>query len=231
MNGIGKVYTTRIQKPHFSGLGVYDPNKVFTKPDENGKVYVDDVLSSICKADEVPPKDYVVIGGKTYKIVTIGSQTWLAENLEYLDDNIVLGNDDVSSTVAQANWFANNQSSSYGLLYNYTAVKYIEDNKSTICPGWHVPTENELKVIADLGYTAVRDDSWTNYPGDNSSGFTLKAAGQFTGTFSNKGLSTGLLSISTMGNLARRLNSVNLTNEISSTTKTVQLSLRLIKDS
>lgn len=230
MNGIGKVYTTRIQKPHFSGLGVYDPNKVFTKPDENGKVYVDDVLSSICKADEVQPKDYVVIGGKKYKIITIGSQTWLAENLEYLDDNIILGNSEVSSTVAQANWYLDTQSNSYGLLYNYTAVKYIEDNKSTICPGWHVPTENELKAIADLGYTAVRDDSWNNYPGDNSSGFTLKAAGQFTGSFSNKGLSTGLLSISTAGDLVRRLNSVNLINEMSSTTKTAQLSLRLIKD-
>lgn len=177
------------------------------------------------------PQDYVIIGGKSYRTVKIGSQTWLAENLEYLDENIVLGNGDVSSTVAQANWYNNDQSTSYGLLYNYTAVKYIEDNKATICPGWHVPTEAELKVIADLGYTAVRDDTWNNYPGDNSSGFTLKAAGQFTGSFSNKGLSTGLLSITTAGDLVRRLNSVNLINEMSSTTKTGQLSLRLIKDS
>ena len=176
-------------------------------------------------------KQKVRIGDKFYKLVQIGDQIWLAENLEYLDDNIVLGNSEVSSTVAQANWYNNNKSSSYGLLYNYTAVKYIEDNKSTICPGWHVPTEAELKVIADLGYTAIRDNSWNNYPGDNSSGFTLKAAGQFDGSFSNKGLSTGLLSISTAGDLARRLNSVNLINEISSATKTVQLSLRLIKDS
>ena len=176
-------------------------------------------------------KQKVRIGDKFYKCVQIGSQIWLAENLEYLDDNIVLGNSEVSSTVAQANWYTNEQINSYGLLYNYTAVKYIEDNKSTICPGWHVPTEAELKVIADLGYTAIRDNSWNNYPGDNSSGFTLKAAGQFNGTFSNKGLSTGLLSITTGGDLVRRLNSVNLINEISSTTKTIQLSLRLIKDS
>lgn len=176
-------------------------------------------------------KQKVRIGDKFYKFVQVGEYVWLAENLEYLDENIVLGNSEVSSTVAQANWYENDPSKSYGLLYNYTAVKYIEDNKSTICPGWHVPTEAELKVIADLGYTAIRDDSWTNYPGDNSSGFTLKAAGQFNGSFSNKGLSTGLLSISTAGDLARRLNSVNQINEISSATKTVQLSLRLIKDS
>jgi len=176
-------------------------------------------------------KQKVRIGDKFYKCVKIGDQIWLAENLEYLDDNIVLGNSEVSSTVAQANWYSNEQTNSYGLLYNYTAVKYIEDNKSTICPGWHVPTEAELKVIADLGYTAIRDNSWNNYPGDNSSGFNLKAAGQFNGLFSNKGLSSGLLSITTGGDLVRRLNSVNLINEISFTTKTIQLSLRLIKDS
>lgn len=176
-------------------------------------------------------KQKVRIGDKYYKCVKIGDQIWLAENLEYLDDNIVLGNSEVSSTVAQANWYNNNKSSSYGLLYNYTAVKYIEDHKSTICPGWHVPTEAELRVIADLGYTAIRDDSWTNYPGDNSSGFTLKAAGKFDGSFANKGLSTGLLSISAIDNLVRRLNSVNLINEISYTYQTAQLSLRLIKDS
>lgn len=173
----------------------------------------------------------VEIGGRKYKTVKIGNQIWLAENLEYLDDNIVLGNSEVSSTVAQANWYNNDKSSSYGLLYNYTAVKYIEEHKSTICPGWHVPTEAELKVIADLGYTAIRDNLWNNYPGDNSSRFTLKAAGLFEGSFSNRGLGTGLLSISTAGNLARRLNSVNQINEITSTTKTIQLSLRLIKDS
>lgn len=228
--GIGEVYTTRIQKQNFCGLGVYDPTKVFTKPDENGKVYVDGVLSTICKADEVP-KDYVVIGGKEYKTVKIGNQTWLAENLEYIDDNITLGSSSVSSTVAQANWYSNKESNSYGLLYNYLAVKYIDDNKSTICPGWHVPTAAEMQSIADLGWEATRDDTWTNYPGNNSSGFSLKAAGQFTNSFDNKGIGTGLYTITpTSETGARRMNSVNKLHQMSNVGRTTQLSLRLIKD-
>ena len=57
MNGIGEVYTERRQYPHFSGLGVYDPNKVFYTDDENGKVKVDGVLSKIVRtAEEMKPK-------------------------------------------------------------------------------------------------------------------------------------------------------------------------------
>lgn len=65
--GIGKVYTTRIQNPHFSGLGVYDPEKVFFTDDENGKVIVDDVPSTITKTPQPKqPKDYLLLGGEEY---------------------------------------------------------------------------------------------------------------------------------------------------------------------
>lgn len=229
MNGIGEVFTYRKQGLNV-GNGVIDPSKVFYVEDPNGKIIVDGVRSTITREHTDP--NTVVIGGKVYHTVTIGSRTWLVENLEYSDANIVVGNTEVSDTTPQANWFDNTQTNSYGLLYNYAAVSYIEENKASICPGWHVPTESELAELVTPGYEAIRSDStWTNFPGDNSTGFSLLAAGQFTGSgFSNKGLSTGLLSISKSGALARRLNSVNRIHEISSTTTTSQLSLRLVKD-
>lgn len=82
--GIGEVYTTRIQKPHFSGLGVYDPNKVFYTEDENGKVKVDGVLSKIVKnAEEMKPKDYITLGGKDYHFVKWNGLLVLTEDLTW----------------------------------------------------------------------------------------------------------------------------------------------------
>ena len=52
MNGIGQVYTYRKQNTVNHGYGYYDPTKVFTKFDENGKVNVDGTLCSICKQEE-----------------------------------------------------------------------------------------------------------------------------------------------------------------------------------
>ena len=84
MNGIGEVYTERKQYPHFSGLGVYDPNKVFYTDDENGKVKVDGVLSKIVRtAEEMKPKDYITLGGKDYHFVEWNGLLVLSEDLTW----------------------------------------------------------------------------------------------------------------------------------------------------
>ena len=82
--GIGEVYTTKIQKPHFSGLGVYDPNKVFYKEDENGKVKIDDKLSTIVtSAEEATPITYITLGGKKYNFVEWNGLLVLTEDLTW----------------------------------------------------------------------------------------------------------------------------------------------------
>ena len=82
--GIGEVYTTRIQHPHFSGLGVYDTEKVFYTDDENGKVKVDGVLSKIVRtAEEMKPKDYITLGGKDYHFVEWNGLLVLTEDLTW----------------------------------------------------------------------------------------------------------------------------------------------------
>ena len=106
----------------------------------------------------VPPQTYVTIGGRQYKTVTIGNQEWLAENLDYKfaysGSTLPIGRSDAPKTPAA--WYYDNYEATYGiegtykcgLLYNWYAAKYLNDNKSTLLPsGWHVPTNDEWDVL------------------------------------------------------------------------------------
>lgn len=226
MNRLGEVYTFRKQEKVNKGFGVIDPNKVFYVEDQNGKIIIDGKRCKI--VTEKPVVDYTIIGGKKYHFITINNKTWLLENLEYADENITLGATGTSSTIPRANYYNNDPNDSYGLLYNYAAVKYIDDNRNTICPGWRVPTGDELAEIQSLGTAAIRSTEWN---GTNDSGFSLLPAGQYTGSFEHKGASTGLYSTTLGTSTVKRLNSFGAsTTEMSWVAKTTQISLRLIKD-
>ena len=64
--------------------------------------------------------------GKTYKTVTIGNQTWMAENLDYKEES--------SQCYDQK----------YGRLY------YWEKAKEVCPPGWHLPSSAEWMTLANF---------------------------------------------------------------------------------
>ncbi len=87
--------------------------------------------------------------GNTYNTVTIGSQTWMKENLKTtkLRDGTSLPNvTDINTwinlTTPAYCWYNNDPGSYksvYGALYNWYSV-----NTALLCPsGWHVPTDAE----------------------------------------------------------------------------------------
>jgi len=116
--------------------------------------------------------------GKVYKTVTIGSQTWMAENLAYKANSTCLA-------------YMNNQSNAaiYGYLYNWETSKKV-------CPlGWHLPSDSEwTALITFLGGESEAGNKmkeagtthWTspNTDANNSSGFNALPGGtRFVNSF------------------------------------------------
>ena len=106
--------------------------------------------------------------GQTYKTVTIGTQTWMAQNLNYAYTDVPYkhGNYTSDSTSWCYNDDANN-CSKYGRLYTWAAAMDSVGTLSTngkgcgfgttcsptypvrgICPeGWHLPTKAEFETL------------------------------------------------------------------------------------
>jgi uncharacterized protein (TIGR02145 family) len=113
-----------------------------------------------------------------YKIVQIGTQLWMAENLNFEI------NDQVDS------WCYNNNSSlcdQFGRLYKWTIAMSDQGNGNDICPnGWHVPTLDEWSALK----TFVGTDGGNKLKSTNSIYFN----GEGTDTYGFNGLGSGFYS-------------------------------------
>ena len=102
----------------------------------------------------IPVEDHVMIDGRSYPVVKIGSQLWMAENLDYKWTGLTIGADESEPTTPCA-WYYDNDEETYGvdgnrygLLYNWYAYKYLDDNRSTMLPdGWRVPSIEDLEEL------------------------------------------------------------------------------------
>ena len=90
---------------------------------------------------------YDNIGGKNYPYVKIGSLYWLAENLDYLGDNIplkTLAQWQKNGNVIQAAYYNDDldfaHANKLGLLYDYGAVLQLRNEDLN---GWRVPNKND----------------------------------------------------------------------------------------
>jgi uncharacterized protein (TIGR02145 family) len=116
-----------------------------------------------------------------YNTVTIGDQTWMAENLRAVNFNdgtpipLVTENSTWGTATTSAYCWYNNDGATYknqyGAIYNWYAVK-----TGKLCPvGWHVPSGQDWTVLEqNLGNDA---GSKLYAYGLNSTGFTASHAG------------------------------------------------------
>lgn len=136
--------------------------------------------------------------GNVYKIVAIGTQWWMAENLKVTQ----FANGDPIPHLTNATEWANteegaycyygnrtNFADSYGNLYNW----YTVEDERGLCPsGWHVATDADwITMEMFLGMSAEEAERMTawrgtdegsklkdeSFEGNNSSGFTALATG------------------------------------------------------
>ena len=121
--------------------------------------------------------------GNVYKTVTIGTQTWMAENLRtttYNDGTSIpnITDKDEWAVLTKGGYCNYNNATStdtiatYGRLYNWYAV-----NTGKLAPeGWHVPTDGEWKELEMyLGMSQSEADD-TGYRGTDEGG-KLKETG------------------------------------------------------
>jgi uncharacterized protein (TIGR02145 family) len=125
--------------------------------------------------------DLLDIEGNTYKVVTIGTQVWMAENLRTAKYN---DNTDIPLVEASASWnsslttpahcWYNNDKatygSTYGAIYNWYAVE-----TGKLCPsGWHVPTDTEFTALINYltanGFSGTEGIALKSTSGWNSGG-------------------------------------------------------------
>lgn len=130
---------------------------------------------SLIDASEVTDYD-----GNTYKIVKIGSQVWMAENLRtthFADGSIIVSYEHPEKCTSSSN-------TKYGLLYDWITIGGMHN----ICPdGWHVPSDAEWMQLelslgmseADANSTGWRgtiaaklsgDDGWSSSSNANAAG-------------------------------------------------------------
>jgi len=119
--------------------------------------------SSVVKSSSSSSIEYgtLTYEKQTYKTVKIGTQTWMAENLNYAVDS---------------SWCYENSADScakYGRLYQWTSAMDIDPaynsttwggsdaNHQGICPdGWHLPNGYEWQTLRDYVILYNGDEGW-----------------------------------------------------------------------
>lgn len=137
--------------------------------------------------------------GKTYKIIAIGTQCWMAENLNV--GKMIMGvqqqtqYDSLGTNTIEKYCYGDNADSctKYGGLYlwdemmNYGTTVSGDKGPKGICPtAWHIPTDDEYTTLvgyfdATAGIKLKDTTNWTFYSeatkGTNSSGFSALPGG------------------------------------------------------
>jgi uncharacterized protein (TIGR02145 family) len=130
--------------------------------------------------------------GKTYNTVLIGTQCWMAQNLN-IGTKVMGGTNQTNNGIIEKYCYDDDDANCavYGGLYQwYEAMQYsTAEGVRGICPaGWHLPTDAEWTILTtflggeDIAGGKMKETGLThwaspNYHASNSSGFTALPGG------------------------------------------------------
>jgi uncharacterized protein (TIGR02145 family) len=144
-------------------------NVIETKYKCDGNEY--EPATQYCSNRTIKTYGSVTQEGKTYKTVVIGTQTWMAENLNY----------DVVGSKCYNNQESN--CDTYGRLYDWSTAMGIDTKYNSqlwggsdvkhqgICPDdWHIPNNDDWNILmafvhSDNGLASYTPNSTSNYAG------------------------------------------------------------------
>lgn len=188
-----------------------------------------------------------VIGGRRYKVVLVGGRLWLAENLDYKFSGCTIAA--TGSPTTPAAWYYDNNEADYGvdgtyrcgLLYNWYAVDYLETNKATLCPGWHVATVAEWSALVSAAGSATVlkavDNTvvagWpSSWNGTDTARFGVLPCGRYNGSFGLLGTDGRYWAADSYSSSAAYDRRFTSGSSVGADTnqKTVGYSVRLVKD-
>jgi uncharacterized protein (TIGR02145 family) len=103
---------------------------------------------------------------KSYKTVTIGTQTWMAENLNFgtMINSTTSTDNQTDNDIIEKYCYSNDSANctTYGGLYQWDEMMQYVTTEGTqgVCPtGWHLPTDAEWKTLEiELGMTQPQAD-------------------------------------------------------------------------
>ena len=187
-----------------ASVGPNDEPGIESSSSSSGKVTEPaEVTSSSSKDPELAEESFTdARDGQTYKTVTIGTQTWMAENLNYADSVM-------TPSLKGRSWCYDNNADScakYGRLYTWAAaidsvaLQNQDDNlicgygrfcksllkKQGLCPdSWHLPDTTEWKMLFEAvggqgvaGRALKTQSSWSdNSGGTDDYGFSALPSG------------------------------------------------------
>ena len=221
------------------------------------------VLTNSCKKEDSNNNNIVYnqnltygtvtdVEGNIYKTITIGTQTWMAENLKVTHyrngkpiQNITIDTIWYKLTTGAYCDYEYNGSNSiiYGKLYNCYAV---QDSQNIAPIGWHIPTSTDWITLQDylggqsFGGGKLKEISTKHWKSPNSgasneSGFTALPGGRRDKTFNNIGSDGYWWSSSNIPPKNTNATFMTVTNQIpwlmiSCDVKSSGFSVRCIKD-
>ena len=182
----------------FNGDGSWDTNWLMQDTisyeyandgDYNAKLSVHDQQSltkeQVIQVSVVPTM--TDIDGNVYRIVKIGDQWWMAENLKVTKYR---NGDNIPNVTNSSTWVGlttgarctynndNGNIATYGLLYNWYAV---DDSRNIAPAGWHVPTDAEYTTLEN--YLIANGYNWDGTTTGNKIGKSLASKTGWSSSF------------------------------------------------